>query len=195
MELFHTKFLEFLNTNFFNANILTHLLTRCFPTNILKQNFRNQKIFVLKYLPVTLSYLYFISTFFSPKITIMMATKHHNCRFAGRDSHLQIGKSKNLPAGTVIDRNIVSPDKFDFYLMSSQGIQGTSIPTHYHVLHDDNELTADSAQVNIFKFLKFFCHKLVKNRFFFKSIFFKSNFFQIEFIKPISFQMEILQKW
>ena len=77
-----------------------------------------------------------------------MATKHHNTRFAGQDKKLQIGKSKNLPAGTVFDREVVSVDKFDFYLMSSQGIQGTSIPTHYHVLHDDNELTADSAEVH-----------------------------------------------
>ena len=74
-----------------------------------------------------------------------MATKHHNSRFAGRDPHLQIGKSKNLPAGTVIDECITSADKFDFYVMSSQGIQGTSIPTHYHVLYNDNDFTADSA--------------------------------------------------
>jgi eukaryotic translation initiation factor 2C len=78
-----------------------------------------------------------------------MASKHHNTRFcAKKESRLQIGKSKNVPAGSVIDQSVVTSDMFDFFLCSSQGIQGTSIPTHYYVLHDDNELTADSAQVN-----------------------------------------------
>ena len=30
--------------------------------------------------------------------------------------------------------------EFDFYLCSHQGIQGTSRPSHYHVLWDDNRL-------------------------------------------------------
>lgn len=74
--------------------------------------------------------------------------------------------------GTVVDRVICHPTEFDFYLCSHAGIQvvhlnlfwvfhlpshffvnhlhvfqGTSRPTHYHVLHDENKFTADGLQV------------------------------------------------
>lgn len=60
---------------------------------------------------------------FSPKITYIVASKMHNTRFASMNQNLQIGKGKNLPAGTVVDTEITSSDKFDFYLQSSMGIQ------------------------------------------------------------------------
>lgn len=84
---------------------------------------------------------------YRPAITFIMASKHHNTRFCGRGAHLQIGKSKNLPAGLCVDTHVTSSDKFDFFVGSSQGIQGTSISSHYYVLHDDNNLSADAAQV------------------------------------------------
>ncbi|XP_050229200.1 protein argonaute 5-like [Mercurialis annua] len=37
-------------------------------------------------------------------------------------------------------------DEFDFYLNSHAGVQGTSRPTHYHVLYDENRFTADTLQ-------------------------------------------------
>nr|CAD7395763.1 unnamed protein product [Timema cristinae] len=55
----------------------------------------------------------------------------------------QSGRSKNVPAGTIVDTVITHPTDFDFYLCSHQGIQGTSRPTHYFVLWDDNRLSAD----------------------------------------------------
>ena len=57
-----------------------------------------------------------------------------------------VGRSCNIPPGTVVDQKIVSPQDFDYFLCSHEGIQGTSRPTHYHVLHDENDLTADEAQ-------------------------------------------------
>ncbi|CAG5085393.1 Oidioi.mRNA.OKI2018_I69.PAR.g10882.t1.cds [Oikopleura dioica] len=83
---------------------------------------------------------------YCPKITYIVASKMHNTRFGSMNPDLQIGKGKNLPAGTVVDTEITSSDKFDFYLQSSMGIQGTSIPTHYYFLYDENKLNADSAQ-------------------------------------------------
>lgn len=56
------------------------------------------------------------------------------------------GRARNAPAGLVIDTDVVSNNDFDYYLLSHEGIQGTSRPTHYYVLHDDNQLNADEMQ-------------------------------------------------
>ena len=57
-------------------------------------------------------------------MTYITVDKSHNQRFASQNSRLQIGKSKNVPAGLVVDKHVVGLDgRFDFYLTSSQGIQ------------------------------------------------------------------------
>ena len=91
-----------------------------------------------------------------------MVTKRHNTRFGTRTPNYQVGKSQNLPAGTVVDKGVTSCDLFDFYLIGSQGIQGTSIPTHYRVCHDDNNLHADSAQVFLNNFYRVFTRDATK---------------------------------
>ena len=48
--------------------------------------------------------------------------------------------------GTIVDVGITHPTEFDFYLCSHAGIQGTSRPSHYHVLWDDNDMSADQLQ-------------------------------------------------
>ena len=49
----------------------------------------------------------------------------------------------NVPVGTLVDRVITNQDKYDFYLNSAQSSQGTCSSTHYIVLHDDTELSAN----------------------------------------------------
>ena len=49
----------------------------------------------------------------------------------------------------IVDRDVVTNHRFDFYLQSSQGIQGTSIPTYYVVCRDDLNMHADTARVYI----------------------------------------------
>ncbi|CAH1436696.1 unnamed protein product [Lactuca virosa] len=49
----------------------------------------------------------------------------------------------NILPGAVVDTKICHPMEFDFYLCSHAGIQGTSRPTHYHVLYDENKFTPD----------------------------------------------------
>lgn len=49
-------------------------------------------------------------------------------------------------AGTVVDSVVTHPTEHDFFLVSHAGIQGTSRPTHYHVLWDDNAMAADELQ-------------------------------------------------
>lgn len=48
-------------------------------------------------------------------------------------------RSGNAPAGLVVDRDIVHPIEFDFYLQSQGGLLGTSRSSHYSVLYDDNK--------------------------------------------------------
>nr|CAD7264999.1 unnamed protein product [Timema shepardi] len=74
------------------------------------------------------------------------------------DKKEQSGKSGNIPAGTTVDVGITHPTEFDFYLCSHQGIQGTSRPSHYHVLWDDNHFDSDELQCLTYQL----CHTYVR---------------------------------
>nr|AAN75581.1 argonaute 4 protein [Mus musculus] len=69
-----------------------------------------------------------------------------------------VGKSGNVPAGTTVDSTVTHPSEFDFYLCSHAGIQGTSRPSHYQVLWDDNCFTADELQLLTYQL----CHTYVR---------------------------------
>ena len=84
---------------------------------------------------------------FRPGLTVISVNKMHHTRLFAEDERDRVGKSQNIPAGTVVDSNIVLRDRYDFYLNSAQGIQGTSRPTHYTLIHDENGLSADSLQM------------------------------------------------
>ncbi|KAI3387227.1 hypothetical protein SNEBB_001627 [Seison nebaliae] len=83
---------------------------------------------------------------YSPKITLIVVGKRHHTRLFPQNRKDAVGRSGNVPAGTVVDTNIVDPKAFDFYLCSHEGIMGTSKPSHYIVLHDENGFTSDSIQ-------------------------------------------------
>lgn len=76
---------------------------------------------------------------YMPGITFVVVQKRHHTRLFCADAKDQMGRSGNIPAGTTVDDVITHPTEFDFYLCSHAGIQGTSRPSHYHVLWDDNE--------------------------------------------------------
>ncbi|TFY78817.1 hypothetical protein EWM64_g5198 [Hericium alpestre] len=80
----------------------------------------------------------------NPKITMIVVGKRHHVRFFPQQG--QGDRSDNCPAGTVVDRDVVNPVEFDFYLQSHGGLLGTSRPAHYNVLHDDNNFTPDGLQ-------------------------------------------------
>ena len=63
-------------------------------------------------------------------------------------------RNGNALAGTVVDQGINHPTEGDFYLVSHEGIQGTSRPCHYQVLWDDNNSTADELEVLAY----YLCH-------------------------------------
>ncbi|KAH9603059.1 hypothetical protein KSS87_014861, partial [Heliosperma pusillum] len=81
-----------------------------------------------------------------PPITFVVVQKRHHTRLFPVDNNLT-DRSGNIIPGTVIDTKICHPCEFDFYLCSHAGIQGTSRPTHYHVLLDENKFTADLLQL------------------------------------------------
>ncbi|KAM0924599.1 hypothetical protein ACQ4PT_004579 [Festuca glaucescens] len=83
-----------------------------------------------------------------PPVTFVVVQKRHHTRLFPEvhGKREMTDKSGNILPGTVVDLMICHPTEFDFYLCSHAGIQGTSRPTHYHVLYDENHFTADALQ-------------------------------------------------
>ncbi|XP_016407239.1 protein argonaute-3-like [Sinocyclocheilus rhinocerous] len=95
---------------------------------------------------------------YQPGITYIVVQKRHHTRLFCADHTERVGRSGNIPAGTTVDTDITHPYEFDFYLCSHAGIQGTSRPSHYHVLWDDNCFTADEFQLLTYQL----CHTYVR---------------------------------
>ncbi|KAF8933946.1 Eukaryotic translation initiation factor 2C [Haplosporangium bisporale] len=90
---------------------------------------------------------------YNPPVTFCIVKKRHHARFFplapnGADP------SGNCLAGTVVDKVITHPTEFDFYLQSHGGLQGTSRPTLYHVISDENKFTSDQIQALTYRL----CH-------------------------------------
>ncbi|KAF9088048.1 Eukaryotic translation initiation factor 2C [Mortierella sp. GBA35] len=90
---------------------------------------------------------------YRPTITFVVVQKRHHARFFPIRRE-EGDRNGNCMPGTVVDTGIVHPFEFDFYLQSHAGLQGTSRPTHYHVLHDENRFTSDTLQDFTYKL----CH-------------------------------------
>ncbi|KAM3369442.1 hypothetical protein ACQJBY_017370 [Aegilops geniculata] len=85
---------------------------------------------------------------YKPLTTFVVVQKRHHTRLFHREKN---GGSthysdQNIPPGTVVDTVITHPREFDFYLCSHWGTKGTSRPTHYHVLLDENRFQSDEVQ-------------------------------------------------
>jgi len=89
---------------------------------------------------------------YQPQITFVVVQKRHHTRFFPADNNQY--KNGNALAGTVVDQGINHPTEGDFYLVSHEGIQGTSRPCHYHVLWDDSNLSADELETLAY----YLCH-------------------------------------
>eukprot|EP00088_Acartia_fossae_P049385 TRINITY_DN5436_c0_g1_i1.p1 TRINITY_DN5436_c0_g1~~TRINITY_DN5436_c0_g1_i1.p1 ORF type:complete len:857 (-),score=211.64 TRINITY_DN5436_c0_g1_i1:190-2724(-) len=82
---------------------------------------------------------------YKPQITYIVVQKRHHTRFFATDNN-KYERNGNVLAGTVVDQGINHPFEGDFFLVSHEGIQGTSRPTHYYTLWDDNDLNADEIE-------------------------------------------------
>ncbi|KAI0705527.1 argonaute-like protein [Earliella scabrosa] len=82
---------------------------------------------------------------YSPKLTIVVCGKRHHTRFFPMDPQ-HAAQDGNPKPGTVVDRGATAVYEYDFYLQAHGGLQGTTRPTHYYVVHDEIGLGADQLQ-------------------------------------------------
>ncbi|KAH7290287.1 hypothetical protein KP509_30G040900 [Ceratopteris richardii] len=75
---------------------------------------------------------------YDPKITLIVVQKRHHTRF--------FPPNGNVQPGTIVDASLCHPRDYDFYLCAHAGLIGTTRPTHYHVLVDENNFTVDELQ-------------------------------------------------
>ncbi|KAJ9500329.1 Protein argonaute [Exophiala xenobiotica] len=85
------------------------------------------------------------------KITVIIAGKRHHIRcFPGTNRDAADPKGNPLP-GCLIERDVTTPNEFDFYLYAHIALQGTSRPTHYSIIHDDAGLHPNHVQNMIYE--------------------------------------------
>jgi eukaryotic translation initiation factor 2C len=77
----------------------------------------------------------------NPKITFVIVQKRHHTRFFP-DKKFGDGKN-NISAGTIVDKDIVHPHQYQFFLASHAAIQGVTKPTKYCVIYDENQMHPD----------------------------------------------------
>ncbi|KAI5983814.1 Piwi domain-containing protein [Pisolithus albus] len=93
-----------------------------------------------------------------PHLTYIVVGKKHHVRFFPKSQN-EGDKSGNCPAGFVADKGIGNPMAQDFYLQSHGGLLGTSRPSHYIILEDENF----SRRLDILQNLSFcLCHSYAR---------------------------------
>jgi len=106
---------------------------------------------------------YFKLEKYEPPITFIVVQKRHHTRLFCAHSQDQVGRGQNIPPGTTVDTTITHPEEFDFYLCSHLGLQGTSRPTHYHVLWDDSDMDDKNFDADELQMLTYYlCYTYVR---------------------------------
>ncbi|KAK7467442.1 hypothetical protein VKT23_004496 [Stygiomarasmius scandens] len=82
---------------------------------------------------------------YTPKLSIVICGKRHHTRFYPTEAG-KADNNGNPKAGTVVDRGVTAVYHFDFFLQAHGGLQGTTKPTHYFVVHDEIKFGADELQ-------------------------------------------------
>jgi len=94
---------------------------------------------------------------YHPTLTYVVVQKRHHAKFFPRNPREDADRSGNILPGTVIDTVITHPTNFDFYLCSHAGLQGTSKPSHYYVIYDDNNFNSESLQSLTYNLCYLYC--------------------------------------
>ncbi|KAF9011911.1 argonaute-like protein [Cyathus striatus] len=82
---------------------------------------------------------------YRPKLAIVICGKRHHTRFYPTEAE-NADRNGNPRPGTVVDRGVTTVYNFDFFLQAHGGLQGTTKPTHYYVVHDEIGFDADTIQ-------------------------------------------------
>ena len=72
---------------------------------------------------------------YKPKLTVFGVNKKTDLKFFERSN----GGYRNIPAGTVIHKDVISPDVFEFYLQCPEVDRGTGSPVHFLCLYNNND--------------------------------------------------------
>jgi eukaryotic translation initiation factor 2C len=80
---------------------------------------------------------------YKPAVTFIVVQKRHNTRFYPGTSKISCGKNNNVMPGTIVDKFIIDPRQYQFFLVSHAAIQGVAKPTKYCVIWDDSNIKAD----------------------------------------------------
>ena len=73
-----------------------------------------------------------------PKFCEILITKRINDRFFLRN---QQGEFKNPISGTLVHKDVVFKEGFDFFLVSQKVTQGTCTPTHFQIISNETNLS------------------------------------------------------
>lgn len=90
----------------------------------------------------------------SIEVTLIIVQKRHHTRFFPDPKKRTTDRNNNVTPGTVVDSEIVDPQKWQFFMVSHISMQGVAKPTKYTVIHDDANLTNAELQV----FTNNLCH-------------------------------------
>lgn len=78
------------------------------------------------------------------KVTFVVVQKRHHTRFFPTTRNDP--KNNNIVAGTVVDKDIVHPFQYQFFLASHAAIQGVTKPSKYCVLINESKIGPDDMQ-------------------------------------------------
>ncbi|CAH1728334.1 unnamed protein product [Chironomus riparius] len=80
------------------------------------------------------------------EVTFIVVQKRHHTRFFPTDKRFSDGKNNNIMPGTVVDKDIVHPFQYQFFLASHAAIQGVAKPTKYCILVNESNIQPDDLQ-------------------------------------------------
>ena len=73
---------------------------------------------------------------YKPKLSIFGVNKKTDLKFFEKDNNHGY---RNIPTGTVIDKDVISPELFEFYLQCPEVDKGTGSPVHFLCLFNNND--------------------------------------------------------
>lgn len=100
------------------------------------------------------------------RVTFIVVQKRHHTRFFPTQKEFSDGKNNNIPAGTVVDKDIVHPFQYQFFMASHAAIQGVTKPAKYCVLVNESKIQPDDLQAITYGKRHFSIYNLYLTNFF-----------------------------